>query len=117
MRSTDSEMSENIQKCLLVSSAVKYLSIYLHNIFQTHTHKHIQTNSLYCMLVKSPPPFGSRIYDQVKHTNCLNIVTVQFTFDRYRGSPTQADGKQDISSVRKVTKPLTISVKVCEQRQ
>ena len=78
MRSTDSEMSENIQKCLLVSSAVKYLSIYLHNIFQTHTHKHIQTNSLYCMLVKSPPPFGSRIYDQVKHTNCLNIVTVQF---------------------------------------
>ena len=77
MRSTDSEMSENIQKCLLVSSAVKYLSIYLHNIFQTHTHKHIQTNSLYCMLVKSPPPFGSRIYDQVKHTNCLNIVTVQ----------------------------------------
>ena len=39
------------------------------------------------------------------------------TFDRYCRSPTQADGKQDISSVRKVTKPLTISVKVCEQWQ
>ena len=56
-------------------------NIYLSNTFQTpckQVNTWIQTVSLYCMPVKSPPPFCSRIYDQVKHTNCLNIVTVQF---------------------------------------